>query len=655
MRSSQAGQAIVLIAIILSVVVGMAALAIDGARAYALRRDLEAAVDAAALAAGDNLQQTGSYASAEQAATISFSMNQRLYSGPACAPAYGAPTAAPLTISCTYSDGTVLTQVISALGAAGSLFTMSARRSLSLQFAGILTNGSTPRLSATASGGVNNLLYAPTLAALNQAGCGGVGGSAITINGSATLDVRGDVVSAGAISLGAGSMRVAGDIYSRCQSSVAGSVTNSCYPDDTSAPCTFPSVVGQTRSGYHSADPGYPPPAVLGGSNPMPSNEVVLSPGSYAANPLVATRKCYFLSAGAYKWLAGYTNNGGFVSNELKPPDEPSATDNTQPAPHQFWNTNNVNCAGSYQLTLSGVGGANLGTWGVLLTSVRTDTHAGVSYQRESAPSECRVLSNILANQFVQLKISNVPGAGSYNVYLSSHACSGPFGLVYNLPVSGPVQNTDTSGCPFGNGFNCTLGTTTLTAPAIVIPQVPSPNPNAPPGTSGAYPPDSETAPFLSGLPNRNPGRAAPPAGDRANENQCSTIGAALTACPAAITPGAVAFYVPASGCIDDTNTGDNFVFGGYQYNWIVAYEPGNASPPINNCTNVLGAAGNSSYIGLVYLPTANVSVTTGAGVREETTGGLIANMITFTGQLPTFIGDTADYGPVPPAAKLTG
>ena len=112
---------------------------------------------------------------------------------------------------------------------------------------------------------------------------------------------------------------------------------------------------------------------------------------------------------------------------------------------------------------------------------------------------------------------------------------------------------------------------------------------------------------------------------------------------------------MPASGCIDDTNTGDNFVFSGYQHNWIVAYEPGNANPPINNCTNVLGAAGNSSYIGLVYLPTANVSVTTGAGVREETTGGLIANMITFTGQLPTFFGDTADYGPVPPAAKLTG
>jgi len=47
---AQKGQAIVLIAIMLAVVVGMAALAIDGSRAYAARRDLQAAVDAAALA-----------------------------------------------------------------------------------------------------------------------------------------------------------------------------------------------------------------------------------------------------------------------------------------------------------------------------------------------------------------------------------------------------------------------------------------------------------------------------------------------------------------------------------------------------------------------------------------------------------------------------
>jgi len=52
-ENSQSGQAIVLIAIMLTILIGMAALAIDGSRAYAMRRDLQAAVDAAGLAASD--------------------------------------------------------------------------------------------------------------------------------------------------------------------------------------------------------------------------------------------------------------------------------------------------------------------------------------------------------------------------------------------------------------------------------------------------------------------------------------------------------------------------------------------------------------------------------------------------------------------------
>src|SRR6202795_4424678 len=108
---SQRGQAIVLIAIMLAVLVGMAALAIDGSRAYAARRDLQAAVDSGALAAADKLQQGGTY-TAEQAATAIFGTNLRLYAAPGCA-GYGSPGAGALTVTCTFSDGTVLTQVVS--------------------------------------------------------------------------------------------------------------------------------------------------------------------------------------------------------------------------------------------------------------------------------------------------------------------------------------------------------------------------------------------------------------------------------------------------------------------------------------------------------------------------------------------------------------
>jgi hypothetical protein len=634
-----------LIAIALAVVVGMAALAIDGSRAYALRRDLQEGVDAAALAAADNLQQTGDYLAAEQAASTIFGANLRLYSSPSCSPGYAAPGASPVTIACTFSDGTQLTQVVSALGPRGSQFSMTAKQALALQFGRILTNGGSPQLTASASGGVNNLLLSPTVAALNQAGCGGAPGSAIAINsGGGTLNVVGDLVSAGVISAG-NATRVAGDVYARCQASIS-NLTTTCYPSGASQPCTFPDVAGATRPGYRFSDPGYPAPALAGGGQPSPANDVEISPGNYASNPAIASGKCYFLGPGVYRWQSGYTSNGGLVSNELKPPEEASVSDSTAAASNQFWNTNGVHCAGYFQWVASGTGGSLVGNWGIELTSVRNDSYNGTSYQRESAPSRCKSISSIKANQWVQLTISNVPGAQSYNIYASSNGCAGPFGMVYNLMVNGPVQNGDQSGCPSGVS-PCSLGTTQLTVPSIVLPSVATPNVFAPPGTSGAYPPDRETSPLQPGLPNQNAGRANPPGGDRANENMCTTTAAALTACPGPVTPGAVAFSFPSGACLNNTNSGDTYVFSGYQYNWIAVHQP-----PGSGCSNTLGGAGYSAYIGLVYTPSASDTVPTSNVFRARATGGVIADSITFTGALPTITG-SLDYMPSPPAARL--
>ncbi|GAC1693294.1 MAG: hypothetical protein PVS2B1_16740 [Candidatus Dormibacteraceae bacterium] len=647
-RSGQKGQAIVLIAIALAVVVGLTALTIDGSRAYTLRRDLQEAVDAAALAAADSLQQTGSYVTAEQAASTIFGTNLRLYAAPSCSPGYGTPSASPLTVSCTYSDGTMLTQVVSSLGPQGSQFAMTAKQSLPLYFGRILTNGATPLLSATSSGGVNNLLNSPTLAALNPGGCGGAPGTAFTINAvGGTLTVAGDIVSNGVISA-ASPARVAGDVYARCQALIS-NVTTTCYSSGASTPCTYPDVAGITRPGYRLADPHYPAAPVAGPSQASPANNVELGPGTYAANPLIAPNKCYFLSAGVYGWQNGYTSNGGFVSNELKPPDEPVVTDNTETTPNQLWNTNGVHCAGAFTWTPTGSGGADVGTWGVELTSVRNDVYSGMSYQRESAPSRCRSISSIKSNQWVQLTVTNVPGAQSYNIYTSSNGCLGPFGLVYNLPISGTPQNNDTSGCATPGVGTCTLGTTTLTAPAIVLPMVPSPNLFAAPGTPGAYPPDRETSPLQAGLPNQNANRANPPSGDRANENLCMTVAAASTSCPGPITPGAVAFTFPSGACLNDTNSGDTFVFSGYQYNWIVVYQPLGSG-----CSNTLGAASNSAYIGLVYTPSASLNLPNSLGFSSRATGGIIADTINFTGALPSIVGSRA-YMPTPPASRLIG
>ncbi len=641
-----------------AIVVGMAALAVDGARAYALRRDLQAATDASALAAGDSYQQFRNYITAEAAATTSFGRNIRLYVSPSCSPIYGAP---PRTIRCTYSDpeGTVLTEVVTALGAAGVQFTISASRSLVLQFARILTSGSAPQLSAAASASVNNLLYTPTVAALSPAGCGGMPGNAITTTSGGTLNIVGDMVSSGAISI-AGSASIAGDVYARCQSSVTG-VTTTCYPSGDLPPCTYPNIVGVTRSGYNFADPGYPAPPLVGSAQPRPptgGGPVVLAPGSYAMDPALGAGLCYFLAGGVYKWQGGYTNNGSFVSNELRPPDEPMYNNNTIIAGHQLWNTDSVGCAGSFQVN-SQSGSPVIpreGTWAFVLTSVRSAIYNGVSYTRESAPSMCRTVS-VGDNQVVQIQVSNVPGAVSYNVYAApSNGCSGQFGLAGSITVVGSVQNTATMGgvCPAFSGTGCSLGHESAVFDGGPLGTAFILNAFGAPDVVGSPPPDGETAPLRSNLPNENANRASPPHGDRANENQCDTVAAALTTCAGPITPGAVAFVIPSGGCLNDTISGDNVVFSGYQYNWMVVYEPGAAYPPANTCSNFIGAATDSAFIGFFYAPAAAITISKASSFRTDEVGGVMGNTLTFSGLLPTILGDPAEYGPVPPAAKLT-
>ena len=662
-RGGQSGQAIVLIAIMLTVLVGMTALAIDGSRAYTLKRDIQEAVDASALAAADRLQQTGSYPSAEQAATDIFASNLRLYTSPSCSPGYGSPGAVPWTVTCTYPDGTALTQVVRAVGPQGTQFAMSGTRSLQLQFARVLSSGPSPVLAGSATGNVNNLLYTPAIAALNQAGCGGAAGTAISVGGSGTLNVNGDVVANGSITVSSGALRVAGDAYARCQSSIGGAST-ACYPSGAAGPCTYPDVGGATRSGFRLADPNYPAPAVVGSSQSRPGRDVVLSAGTYAANPNLGSNVCYFLSGGVYAWQAGYTNSAAMVSNELKPPDEPNVANNQVLSAHQFWNSDGVNCAGAFMLAAQGAGPNAIprGTWAIEVTSVRTDTYNGRTYTRESAPSMCRTVS-VAVGQAIQIQLSNLPGATSFNVYAAPppNGCAGPFGLAGNIAVSGPVRNNDMTGCPFGNGNgnghgngngnngdNCSLGGEDAIFDSTLLGVLFAPNSLAQPGVVGAYPPDPETSPLSGSLPNQNPPRRAGSAGDRANENNCESTAGVYVSCSAPITPGAVEFYVPAGGCLTTSNSADTYVFSGYQYNWIAVFEP-----PANTCANTLGATTNSAYIGLIYMPAATAAVTSPYAFESAMTGGLMAGKVTFSGTMPS-VTYSSSYAPVAPASRLT-
>jgi hypothetical protein len=253
----------------------------------------------------------------------------------------------------------------------------------------------------------------------------------------------------------------------------------------------------------------------------------------------------------------------------------------------------------------------------------------------------------------ITLDVSNVPGANSYNIYLSANGCAGPFGLVFALPVTSTMQNTDTSGCPFG-GANCTLGMESISVLAIALPLLPGPLLLAPPGNPGAYPPDGETPPLAPGLPNQNPPRGNGVKGDRANENSCQASGGGYVTCAGPVTPGAVEFYLPQGGCLNLNNSGDTYVFSGYQYNWVSVFEPGPGSPPANNCANSLGASENSAFIGLIYMPSASASVVSPYTFEAAGVGGLIANTVAFSGSMPSITWN-ASYAPGPPATRLIG
>jgi hypothetical protein len=215
----------------------------------------------------------------------------------------------------------------------------------------------------------------------------------------------------------------------------------------------------------------------------------------------------------------------------------------------------------------------------------------------------------------------------------------------------GTVSNNNTSPCPAFTGAGCTLGHETAVFDGTILSDTFAPA-LASPETFESYPPDPETAPLSASLPNQNPPQGAGAAGDRANENSCESTSGTWVTCPSAVTPGAVVFYLPSGGCLNATNGSDNYVFSGNQYDWISVYEPGAGHPTANTCSNALGAGANSAFIGLVYVPSASISVTSAAAYESPATGGLIADLVTFSGTLPTIKYSSA-YAPVGPASRL--
>jgi hypothetical protein len=675
-HGNEKGQAIVLIALMMTVLVGFAALAIDSARAFDGRRVLQDSVDAAALAAAESYQNGLSWSASQTNALQLFERDNRLYAGESCVPGvFGTPTigspATPVITTCTMNGGSgyVLTLSAADNGPAGQTFALSATRPLSLALMQVLGQASTITLTGTATATARDQSLTPALAGLSQAGCFGNGGTtpfSIVTSTAPFPAVIGDVVSNGSASLDASSsLRLGGDLLARCAAPTnAANVIYECWPGVSTWPpyaapaCTGAFVQGSLRSTTsHFADPGYLPPSYAGlVSQPTPLDNVVVSNGIYANDPQfgLSRNACYFLRGGVYEWQAGMTVDGGLISNEMKPPKEPG------PNP-PFWRlSGGSTCEGDWlpaAATADNFGITN-GNWPVVVTSLRTTSYNGQSYTRESAPSACALVNVSGVDAALAINISNVPGATSYNVYAARPpaTCASQLGMVGSIPNGVTERTTNLTTCPQPNGGTCSMGAVgALTGVFFDLNAISagwSPNGGASPDTSRAYPPDAEGNDFQGGttFPAVNHARVTYPSGDRANENLCALATGAETSCPAAVTPGAVTMSLTNGSCFNVTAGGDAHLYSGYQFNWVLNYEPLSTT-----CANTWQGRFNSAPIGMSYTPGASFKVAGGNASQTRSFGGVVAASILVQSATGLALIFNSGNAPRPPGTRLTG
>ncbi|HVD01780.1 MAG TPA: Tad domain-containing protein [Candidatus Dormibacteraeota bacterium] len=711
-RRSQKGQAIVLIGLMLLVLLGMVGLAVDGGRAYVDRREVQDAVDAGSLAAGDNFLNSNSQSAAESAASREYAANERI-TGSETDTNWGTDHA---TASWSGYPGT-FSIVVAHNAFNGTDFTLTATHRLTLAFMQALGIPPLIQVAASARSVVMSQSQTPALLTLGQNGCpGGPNGNSLVLQGSANVAIIGALYADGSIqaSSNATSVTVAGNAFDNC-GGVPGTIQIDCYnpntnpPSDTGIPvssgCPAGDYAGAAYTGVPPLpDPGYAGPSLAGLTvQPNPGTNVVLQSGIYPSDPkFPAKTSCYFLRQGVYEWQGGFTANGGVFSNELRPPDEAAPGSLTTRANPNFWygtGTNVVQCDGSF--SVAAVDSHNNktkplqpgGTWGVFVTSVRQPVVNGTQYYRESAPSMCRTVTLDGSSKGIQVAVSNVPGATSYNVYGSPSGCGGPFGYLGSVLNPVTESNSSTSTCPAlptlpvtssvtaptpaasGIQNSCSLGyvvsdyfdagTVTLSPFAVspsyctLSPSGPTPgcqypygSPTAPGANdgglqAGTYPSSPQDSPLKDVISNGG--------GDRANEHECRLQTSTSTAAPCAgatVTPGAVQFYFPPNACLaiqgsTNSNFGDLFIFGGLQYYGIVLYAPSG-----NTCALMKLAGGSqTTLIGTIYTPTANFNIQGGSHTAVE--GQVIVGTASIDGTSGTAI--TYDPGLAPPApgAKL--
>ena len=713
--ASQGGQAIVLIALLILVLFGMLGLAIDSGRAYVDRRDQQAAVDAAALAAGDWYENYANlYGSTLPNAKAVYQADLHMYAGPTSdvdtTTFVGATNSLQQdTDIVTYAGNYKLTIVATNTQFNGYQFTFTSEHSLPLAFMQLFGGSPTVTITATATAVVGNQRQTPALLTLSTQNC------SMSLKGGTTLTILGDVYSNGTACVDA-DLHDAGNCYGAAGSTCS-DAQYYCYNASPGfVPYPAPCNPGDIQGTYvvpapTLPDPGYLAPSVgyytslqfYSQNNRTTWTEMY--PGQYASFHLSGgSASCAFLDPGVYTWLNGYTSDasGSLLSNELKPPDEQlySAPGTTNTAGIQFWNQNGTSCAGHFTLSVTnGLPGAlglkhksGAGNWGIELTSVRWDRFVDPTIgpnpcffspgcRRESAPSECQTAgTNDISNAAIDVSITqNAPGAQYYNVYVNPNGCDGiqdnfafvnrflapgftDFGGPPAFPVggfpnggAGTVMANGTGGYPCGAAGHtiCAITYNSLSPTFQCFAQTRAQN---------CQTPDNEAAPqCFSSCP--------PPAGLLAQDS------APMSLEYPPYTGGDVA---DENYCQVSPNPGDpnapcstaKVTPGGVQFyfppgscfsqnaqgaTFVYAGEQFNwiviYAPASNTCNETLNGGSATQYIGTIYTPGANWNIN--GGNRAPLAGQVICYTASVSGSSGTGIDFNPNYAPVPPAARL--
>jgi hypothetical protein len=436
-------------------------------------------------------------------------------------------------------------------------------------------------------------------------------------------------------------------------------------------------VTGSQANGFNIPDPGYPQPALDSTSRTWNSTSGSTElAGTYAADPhLSGGAGCYFLAGGIYDFAAGFTQNGGFLSNELRPPDEPNMVAAGQP------NTTTLNGSLSgtniTSINVNAIPGAipsgssvTVGGQSFTLSSAAAAGVTRLSISRQSVTGTIPSASLLSVRALPQFWDSNGVGCGStftvtpngsgsfstgtYSVEVTAvrwqpngvASCTGPASPTCYMRQSAPsmcktvtlsssgVIKVDVTSDPGAQNFYVYVAPnascTGLTYCADTGNGNSSVNINSCP-TGQPAPPDQEGLPVATGLPNADPPAGIPPAGDLANERHCVDPATGNNvACPSGWTVGAAAFFIPGGGnqstCLNLQGGGDIYVYSGYQYQRVLLFEPGPEQPaPANTCSNNVAGHGITSLIGIFYVPAASVTIVGSSSYLATIAGGVIA------------------------------